>query len=217
MNKKYICILLYIAMFARNSWAGTVENIENAMSKTQTFEANFVQEANNKELGMKNESFGKIFLKKEPSKVRWNYASPDKLIFLITDDYFTYYSEEDNQVIKRKSSENAVLQTPLFLLSGKGKISEKFKVERTVHDEKKKLFGLLLLPKEESESYQKIILGVDDKNYIIQKISIIDIAGNTTSVTFSNQKINKTLPKNIFTFKVPEGAEVITDKDLPPG
>jgi len=216
MNKKQVCILLCMAMFASKSWAGTLENIENAMSKTKTFEADFVQEANNKELGMKNESVGRIFLKKEPSNVRWNYTSPDKLIFLITDDFFTYYSEEDNQVIKRKSSENAVLQTPLFLLSGKGEISEKFNIEKVVHDAQKKLLGLLLLPKEESESYQKIILGVDDKNYIIQKISIIDIAGNVTSVTFSNQKINKALPSNIFTFKVPDGAEVITDKDLPP-
>ena len=217
MKKKYftaIFCLIYIVL-CKNVFAEDIlERVEKAFSETQTFQADFIQEANNIELDMKNTSRGKIFLSKKPSQVRWNYTSPDVLMFLLTDNHFLYYSEEDNQVVKRKTSENAVLNTPVFLLAGKGKVSEKFKVDRIVHDKKSKLFGLLLIPKESSESYKKIILGVDDKECKIQKISIVDLADNRTSITFLNQKINAKLPEKIFDFQIPKDAEVITNKDL---
>jgi len=206
-------LVFFLAAYA-NAEEKLLVKLEESLKKVHTLQADFTQEAHNIALDMKNRSVGRIFLDKTGSRVRWDYTSPDILMFLLTSKSSVYYSEEDNQVVKKETSGNALLQTPLFLLSGKGEISEKFKVRRIVHDKEKKVVGFELIPKKD-QNYEKLVLGVDDKSFAVKVIAIIDAAGNKTSITFSNQKYNADLPPKIFEFSIPQGAEIITDKDFP--
>ncbi len=210
----FFAVILVLCSNNARAGDGRVEKLQSILEATKTFQASFVQESYNKDLDMTNTSSGKLYLRKKPAEVRWNYDKPDTLVFLITGDYFLYYSEEDNQVIKRKASGDIMLQTPLSLLTGEGKISEKYIIEKVKNGDSKTSFELR--PKRDGENYKKLVLDVSGKEYTIKTITVIDENDNKTSVKFLNQLTNAPIKEGMFNFSIPKGAEVITDKDLPP-
>jgi len=47
------------------------------------------------------------------------------------------------------------------------------------------------------------------KTFLVTKTIVYDMLGNETKVVFENIKSNKSLPNNMFKFKIPEGVKVV--------
>jgi len=49
------------------------------------------------------------------------------------------------------------------------------------------------------------------KNGVISKITYKDKMQNSVTIIFSNQKVNKTIPKSIFTYKIPNNYDILKE------
>ncbi|MGB9720997.1 MAG: outer membrane lipoprotein chaperone LolA [bacterium] len=82
---------------------------------------------------------------------------------------------------------------------------ERFNAELMVN----KNYEIILTPKEETEIYQKIVIGIDKNRYEIVSISIFDETESENRFIFKNIQLNKKLSKKLFEFKPPKGTEII--------
>jgi outer membrane lipoprotein-sorting protein len=54
-----------------------------------------------------------------------------------------------------------------------------------------------------------VILGVDRESFLIQRLTVFDLYGNTTTVELSKQKVNSDLKDELFKFSPPPGTDVV--------
>jgi len=120
-----------------------------------------------------------------------------------------WYLVEDNEVqIMDFSTENPK-KTPILFLMGKGNLLRDFTV---IEVELKKpidkdSYQLKLVPKDE-EDFEYLLLEVERKRALIERMIIVDQLGNITDFIFSDIKENPKLPDSLFAFTIPKGAEV---------
>ena len=70
-------------------------------------------------------------------------------------------------------------------------------------------YFLELTPKKEGMNILRAVLDVSEKDFLILKLSITDLQGNITNVSFSDIKIDAGIKDSLFAFKIPKGVEVI--------
>ena len=66
-----------------------------------------------------------------------------------------------------------------------------------------------LTPKGKDLSFKRVILGVDRESFLIQRLTVFDLYGNTTEVELSKQKVNSGLKGELFHFSPPPGTDVV--------
>ena len=66
-----------------------------------------------------------------------------------------------------------------------------------------------LKPKDENSSYQQLLIGFNAG--ILAEIELIDGLGNVTRLTFSKVQSNLKLSKSRFDFKIPDGADFLSE------
>jgi len=71
---------------------------------------------------------GQLFIRR-PNRMRWEYSSPEKQIFLLKDGNFWLYFPEDKQLIKNAAQSEVLESEILGLLSGNLSLSERYRVE----------------------------------------------------------------------------------------
>jgi outer membrane lipoprotein-sorting protein len=61
----------------------------------------------------------------------------------------------------------------------------------------------------DSKSSSNLILTIDGRTFLIIQCWFNDALGNTTRLRFSDTRLNTGIPDHVFTFKPPEGVEVV--------
>lgn len=208
--KRGIYLLPFIlALFLpREEGSDIVYRIQAKYEAMNSLSARFTQTLINKTYDKKLIERGRLYIKK-PGKMRWEYEKPEKKLFISDGKKIYWYLVEDNEVqIMDFSTENPK-KTPILFLMGKGNLLRDFTV---IEVELKKpidkdSYQLKLVPKDE-EDFEYLLLEVERKRALIERMIIVDQLGNITDFIFSDIKEDPKLPDSLFTFTIPKGAEV---------
>jgi outer membrane lipoprotein-sorting protein len=115
-------------------------------------------------------------------------------------------------MVERVPQEDEATSAVLFL-AGKGNLTRDFTVSQAP-GAPADTYGLKLLPKVKDRDYEWLELTVDRTTFQIRSLSFEDKGGRST-FRFSNFKENAGLSDKIFVFKIPAGADVITNGSIP--
>jgi chaperone LolA len=151
------------------------------------------------------QTFAGTLMMKKPSSYR--IVSEHQTI--VTDGTTVWaYSTANNQVIIDKYKENSNSLSP-----------EQFMLNLPAHyytsllgSEKNPsgmMYLLKLVPKDDRSFVKSVKISVEEHNWMVRKIMILDVNETETTYTIKDIKLNTSLKERTFTFETPAGAEVV--------
>lgn len=172
------------------------------------FSADFTQQYESGVLKRKLTEGGKVQVKK-PGKMRWDYTTPEKKIFVSDGSRIYLWVPADNQVTTSPVPAQDEATTAVLFLVGKGDLTRDFTVT-FAPDAPPGTYALRLDPKLPERDYDWLQLVVDRQSLQIRSLTAADRQGGQSTFTFSNFKENTGMPDSTFAFKIPRGADVVT-------
>ena len=213
-------ILPLLLVFSSKVQGATVDEIAGKIQanyeKIQDYQANFVQKVTLTNINKIQKNEGVVYFKKK-GKMRWDYQKPQKQEFISDGKTIWHYMPADNQVLVDKAAQSFPSKTPSTFLAGMGNLKRDFKIKfaKSPLVDTEKNYLLELFPKEEQPGMKRLLLVVAKDSYQVVETLVYDHFGNLTRITFSDIKVNNDLPDDLFTFRIPKGAEVIRPPVLP--
>ena len=184
----------------------TLAGIQAFYANAQDLKAEFTQVYTYTVYGREETSKGRVFFKK-PGKMRWDYTSPTKKLFIADGKTLWVYEPEQSQYFKR-SLASSQLPTALTFMSGKGNLADEFDAKLLKTADAESLY-IELIPKKDEGSYKSLRLLVDAKTFAVKASTVVDPVGNTNKVIFSKMKTNSSLPDSGFSFTPPAGVREV--------
>lgn len=171
------------------------------------FSAKFYQESPLPDIQMTDSASGKAFFKR-PGKFRWEYETPDVLHYISDGKTLWIHSPVDNHVWLGDASNFFGKGSSASVLTDIKLIRERFHVSLPVqHSENK--WRLKLIPIEDTMGLSKIFLSINKKNYHVSKIVSFNSNDEETRIMFSDFNFNENSDDSVFSFKIPENANII--------
>src|SRR3972149_6200321 len=150
-------------------------------------------------------AYGLVYFKK-PGMMKWEYKSPTNDIIVSDGRTIWSYQQDIGQVMVGNASDSSASISNNFL-AGMGNLKKDFDIELEKPDNNS--YVLKLNPKVPQPNIQRLYIAVDKKTSLVKQTIVFDLLGNETKVIFENLRINKSVPANIFKFKIPEGVRVV--------
>jgi outer membrane lipoprotein carrier protein len=151
---------------------------------------------------------GQVFIRR-PDRMRWEYNSPEKQIFLLKDRNFWLYFPEDKQLIKNAAESEVLESEVLGLLAGNFSLLERYRVEfNPFPSDRQNVYQLRLLPLEPGQ-FTYILLEIDRRSWLITKAVFFEPAGGKLEYHFSRLSTGQKLPEELFQLKLPPDCEII--------
>jgi outer membrane lipoprotein carrier protein len=177
------------------------------------FSATFTQTYEGGVLRRKAREQGTVSVKK-PGRMRWDYTSPEKKLFVSDGKTMFMYFPADRQVMRNPvPAEDEATSAVLFLM-GKGNVTRDFSASY-VDSPDENVYALRLEPRRRQAEYDWLELTVDRKTLQIRKLTAGDAQGGRSTFEFSNFKENTGLADKMFQFSIPRGTEVLTSGKTP--
>ena len=102
----------------------------------------------------------------------------------------------------------------LFLVDGKTLWSHS-PLERQAGTREGREHLLDLVPKGQDLSFKRVILAIDQESFLIKRLTVFDLYGNTTVVELSELKVNGGLEDGLFKFSPPPGTDLVAPPRRP--
>jgi outer membrane lipoprotein carrier protein len=149
---------------------------------------------------------GRLFLRK-PGLMRWNYAKPQGKLFLSDGKFFYFYSPSTNQMEKTRLKDADDMRVPLAFLIGKLDFNRDF--DRFEYSKGPEGLNVKAHPKNlEKSAYREVVFLVDEQ-FTIKKLTVTGQDSSVMSFQFKNELRNKTQSADLYTMKLPAGAELV--------
>ncbi|MCB0354026.1 MAG: outer membrane lipoprotein carrier protein LolA [Bdellovibrionales bacterium] len=181
--------------------------VQEQYSKTDSFTAKFTQSSFLESLSVSETSEGMVSYLR-PGKMRWEYVSPEKQIFVFRESTYWFYQPLDNQVVIDNAGELFLTDLPLSFLLGVGSLSESFSVSRgcvlgeDVALELEGKAGAL------HENLKRFVLHVTEKTNFPSGADVVDVSGNKTSIRLSDIDRDVSFTDDPFEIAFPSGVDI---------
>jgi len=197
---------------APGSAADVARAVQQKYETIHDFSADFVHNYAGGVLKKQISERGHLLVKK-PGRMRWEYAAPEKKLFVSDGTKLYSYIPEDKQVIVSDVPREDKAATPALFLAGKGDVTRDFtpSLVEVPAGLPPKSTALKLVPKAAQRDYDWLVLVVDPGTYALRGLMTVDAQGGESTFSFSNLKENVGLTDNQFAFKIPRGVDVISD------
>lgn len=230
-----VCSLLLLAMTTLPALAtgkavalkDVVAALEKGYATLQDVQAEFNQRTVIAAINKEQRGSGEVLLKRPASTAamfRFNYIKPKQQI-ISNGKQVWFYLPENRQVMVSQVSEmfKGGNNIALSYLTGLGHVSRDF-IITFAKEQRDKVgnFQLELVPKKTSPVLAKLQLTVSAEavEHFLQDGAVRDIfpiilsvifdaTGNETRIDYSRAKVNKGIDNGKFSFKIPEGVEII--------
>jgi outer membrane lipoprotein carrier protein len=207
------------------SGQSAVRALEKRYQQAQTLKAIFFQSYRDGKGGLSADS-GTVYFSK-PGRMRWEYESPEKKLFLVDGSHVWFYVPADHTASRAKLSQSSDWRTPLALLAGKTDLS---KLCRRIEPVAPSSLGsdgssaatptpgstvLRCIPRQgpEGETIHEVLLEIDPQGFLTRMV--IEEAGNaTTEFRFGNWEESIAIPEAKFHFEPPPGVAVVDQQAL---
>lgn len=178
-----------------------------AIYTASEFSADFVQVSTIKAMEISDSASGRLFVK-YPGKMRWEYQEPEKQIIVSDGVQLWMYRPEDQQVM--------VGDAATFFGEGKGAgflsdiqlIRKEFEI--SLEDIRfGDYYNLKLIPLKKNWDLARIHLLVSKETFKIFQVYTYNAYEDATRIEFSNLKFDARLADELFTFVIPDNADVL--------
>jgi outer membrane lipoprotein carrier protein len=165
---------------------------------------------------------------RRPGKMRWEYESPEKNLFLVDGKMAWFYVPGDHTVTRVPAKESGDWRTPLSLLAGEAKLSRicrQVQLSTSVGPEKAADAVLYCAPKGEERQptnphqLQPNSAGHDEGDAIFLEVArdsgelvralVQGRGGVEVEFRFTAWKMDPPLPDSMFRFEAPEGVAIV--------
>ncbi len=205
-----LAALACAALAAQEPPQAILARMEKALASMDAFQTDFEQSSYSQAVTKPMFQKGRLTFRK-PDQMRWEYAAPEKNIYVFKDGLLLSYFPEDNQLWRQRIPKEKYETEILALLAGRGSLAQKY----TAEDNPFPGGGagtaqLKLTPKEESE-YAYLLLELDRAGALIRRVIFFDWGGNKQEFAFSRFKTGIKPSDDIFQIKVPKDCEIIDE------
>jgi outer membrane lipoprotein carrier protein len=181
----------------------TLTRLQQRYDCSRSLQANF-DETLSSPGGMTRTRKGTVYFRKV-GRMRWEFAAPSEGT-VVSDGKIVYDYEKDlNQVVELPVSKALKSSATAFLL-GLGNIRHDFKVSMPPASSSDGLTHVILIPKGGGDTMD---LGLDPKSYDIVNFKLTNQVGGVTELKFRDIRTNVTLDDSLFSFTVPQGADIV--------
>ncbi|MGB6835764.1 MAG: outer membrane lipoprotein carrier protein LolA [Candidatus Acidiferrum sp.] len=166
---------------------------------------------------------------RRPGKMRWEYESPEKNLFVVDGKTAWFYVPADRTVTRAPAKESTDWRTPLALLAGEMKLSRVCARVEPAPAEKPATAGNIVLycplrgeqknpqptassaantqPDDSPEQsvYLEVVPGTGD----LARVLVRDKGGVTVEFQFADWRLNPSIPASFFQFDVPPGVAIV--------
>lgn len=168
-------------------------------------------------------------------KMRWEYAAPEKNLFLVDGKTAWFYVPADHTVMRVPANESADWRTPLALLVGGMKVSRVCEqVVDAVNEKPENPEHAMLYcelrgaatksprkatgepPSQQPTNGEAVFFEVDRGSGDLVRVLIRDPGGIGIEFSFANWRIDPLLPDSLFRFDIPKGVAIVNG-ELPLG
>ena len=175
------------------------QRLNKLLSNTKSMTANFTQTTK----GASNGTFKGSMSVQRPNNFRWETTSPSEQLIVANGSSLWIFDKDLEQATKQ-SVDNQVGNTPALLLSGDpSKIDKNFKITQPYSTKN----YYVLYPKSNSASFKNLSVSFSGGKPVMMVLN--DTLGQTTSINFSNIKLNPTINSSQFKFTPPKGVDII--------
>lgn len=187
--------------------AEIASRVQARYDQIRDFTAEFVHTYEGGVLRRKVTERGVVQVKK-PGRMRWEYRTPEKKLF-VSDGRDMYLHEvAANQVTIFPVPQGDEAATAVLFLAGRGHVTRDFTVSHTEGADAG-TYALRLTPKAPELDYDWLVLVVDRDSYQIRSLRAADNQGGRSTFEFSGYQENTGLSDRVFTFTIPRGADVV--------
>lgn len=185
-------------------WADDALSFEARFNAIQTMHASFKQIVFSKGQA-KNTSSGVMALHR-PGQFRWETKEPMAQVVVADGKRLWVYDILLEQVTVRKQRQISDNSAALFLSTEEGKISKAYRVVATPkeHSVQYDLFS-----KSTHTDFKHVIFEFREKQLV--QLELFDALGQRTRITFHHIQINTALKSSLFSFKPPQGVDVVDE------
>jgi len=179
-----------------------------------SFTADFFQESILKAMDMTDVAEGKASFK-WPGMMYWSYEKPEKQLIVTNGNDLWIYRPSDHQVMVGKSPDYFGKGKGGSFLTNINLLRSSFTVSWAPMDDtqsskvNKSFQSIVLIPHKKHPDFEKLYLVVDPKTGDINELVTLNAYGDRTRIQFKNVTFTKNISDETFTFKVPDGTDVV--------
>jgi len=181
----------------------SVDSLRRFFTQVNSYSARFSQVVFDESHKTIQESSGSLWIER-PNRFRWNYDAPFKQQIVSDGRRLWVYDVELQQVTVRPLG-NGLGDTPAMLLAGRGRLEDNFSMKPL--EARDNLEWAQLTPRRKEGGYEDIRVGF--ANGKLRAMEMVDGFGHTTRITFQAPQENVTIEPSRFSFKPPEGVDVV--------
>jgi outer membrane lipoprotein carrier protein len=172
---------------------------------------------------------------RRPGKMRWEYESPEKNLFLVDGKTAWFYVPADHTVTRVPTKESGDWRTPLSLLAGEAKLSRvcaRVQLSTTITPENADDAILYCLPRGEEHQHHNqlqtepdrlgpgqgdaIFLEIARDSGELVRVLVRERGGVEVEFRFTNWRMDPPVLDSMFRFEVPPGVAIVNG-ELPEG
>lgn len=152
---------------------------------------------------------------RRPGKMRWNYESPEKNVFVVDGKTAWFYVPADRTVTKMRARGSSNWRTPLALLAGEMKTSRVCSSVELVAGEKSVEPGHALLQcrlrgeEKDAAGSQRAYFEIVEASGELARIVVAEAGGMELEFQFTGWRMNPPLADAIFRFEAPLGVAIV--------
>src|SRR5437667_1341264 len=222
----YVFLALLVVPLSAEEPSRYIKLFEDAYRRASTLRATFIEQYSEGGRVERVESGVAYF--RRPGKMRWEYQSPEKNLFLVDGKSAWFYVPADHTVTRVPAKDSSDWRTPLALLAGEMKISRV--CARIIFSAKEKpeaagnvvlaceLRGAASAKREQSArqpSFQSsapaesVFFEVAKDSGALVKVSVRDPGGVGVEFHFANWQLDPPLADALFQFDAPPGVAIV--------
>ncbi|WP_284155416.1 outer membrane lipoprotein chaperone LolA [Sulfuricystis multivorans] len=195
-------VLLCGLIFSGAVAAGGLDQLRTFWANTHAAQGTFAQSVVARS-GRKPQNSVGSFVLARPGRLRWSYEKPYKLLLVSDGEKLWTYDADLNQVTVGKIDQ-ALGATPAALLTGEA-LDRHFTLTETGTADGLEIVDAV--PKSADSSFARVRIGLSGN--LPRLMEVQDNFGQTTTLLFTEFQPNPMLPKDVFRFVPPKGADVI--------
>ncbi len=185
--------------------AESVKRLTGLLHKAETLTGRFSQLSLDGTGTQLQETSGEMALKR-PGQFRWHTDEPMEQL-LVSNGKKVWLYDPDLEQVTIQTLDQRLTHTPALLLSGDvSAISDNFDVS---HQQAGEVVDFTLKPKAKDTLFDSLRLSF--RGDVINDMQMVDGVGQRTNILFQGIKLNQPLEADLFTFEIPEGADVISE------
>jgi outer membrane lipoprotein carrier protein len=222
MNKFRAGILLLLMISGQLLWAQShtdirqvAASIDARYNSMKSLRAEFTEVYSGG--GIRRSESGTLWIKK-PGKMRWDYSSPQKKIFVTDGSTAWFYVPGERQARRTQLKKLDDLRSPLRYLLGRSKLEKELRGLSLAPDVRPESSGNVVMrgiPVGMEDRVSQVLLESDPQGFL-RRIVMEELDGSRTEFRLENQQQNAAVTDAVFSFRPPAGVEVLQSNQLEP-